>query len=110
MKLFDATRVSETFNFIKFSKFIKIHSFVQYRIFYDNNIELSKRYKSEIQNYVNELDADDFIKYPPPDIYFPGQTLNNGIEKLVDLRNNYVNDKTKRRHVPTRIATKRRFA
>jgi hypothetical protein len=82
LTLFEAHRLRETFNFQTFIAFMKAHPFVQCRLEYDEQLNLSPEYKQQLEQYIFKLVDDSSFEYPPPLISFPEQTSKDEMEKL----------------------------
>uniref|UniRef100_A0AC35FEQ5 DUF38 domain-containing protein n=1 Tax=Panagrolaimus sp. PS1159 TaxID=55785 RepID=A0AC35FEQ5_9BILA len=80
LKLFEASHVSETFNFQTFIEFMKTHPFVQCRLTYEQ--VLSVEYMQQLENYIDKIIYENSVEFPPPVIHFPGQTSQNALEEL----------------------------
>jgi hypothetical protein len=86
LTLFEAHRLRETFNFQSFTAFMKAHPFVQCRLVYDEQFNLSPEYKQQLEEYILKLVDDNSLEYPPPIIFFPEQTSR---DELVNLHQRY---------------------
>uniref|UniRef100_A0A914QNL2 DUF38 domain-containing protein n=1 Tax=Panagrolaimus davidi TaxID=227884 RepID=A0A914QNL2_9BILA len=82
LTLFEAHGLRETFNFQTFIAFMKAHPFVQCRLEYDGQLNLSPEYKQQLEEYIFKLVDDNLFEYPPPLISFPEQTSRDEMEKL----------------------------